>query len=286
MAWGTNDKPTISFADSRVLIALLVVVSLVLCALYSREEDGGFLHRVQNGFGTLYTPVTSVGVSVNEAMNERAEETENARATDATLIELEQRIAELEAQVALDEEYVLECQRLQSMLGLVNMYDIKGTAARIIARDSEPYSQVITAAAGTNDGVAVGDTVIGYSGVIGQVIRVTSGTCDIRLMTDKDSGIAVMIQYNRKEGIVKGSLEGLLYLEDVDSTVLVQVGDVLVTSGLGGSYIRGLIVGQVIKVTESVGDSSRLIVVSPVDDLSSVTEVFIAKSMGSWGAAA
>ena len=94
-----------------------------------------------------------------------------------------------------------------------------------------------------------------------------------------------MIQYNRKEGIVVGSIEGLLYLEDVDSTVLVQPGDVLVTSGLGGSYIRGLIVGQVIKVTESVGDSSRLIVVMPQDDLSSVTEVFIAKSMTSWGAA-
>ena len=74
--------------------------------------------------------------------------------------------------------------------------------------------------------------------------------------------------------------------EDVDSSVVVQVGDVLVTSGLGGSYIRGLIVGQVVKVTESVGDSSRLIVVAPQDDGATATEVFVARSMGSWGAAA
>lgn len=286
MAWDTNDKAELSFSDVRVLLALLVVISLVLSALYSREGESGIIHRVQDVFGTVYTPVTSAGVDVGEAITQAQQAAEDARTSSATLSELEARIAELEAQIALDEEYVLECQRLQAMLSLVNMYDIQGTAARVIGRDSEPYSQIITAGAGTADGVAIGDTVIGSYGVVGQVIRVTAHTCDIRLITDKDSGIAVMIQFNRREGIVKGSLEGLLYLEEVDSTVLVQVGDVLVTSGLGGSYIRGLIVGQVIRVTESVGDSSRLIVVSPVDDPVTTTEVFIAKSMGSWGAAA
>ena len=286
MPYGGNDKPTISFADTRVVLALLLVVALVLSALYSREDDGGFLHRVQRGFSAIYTPVTRAGVAVDESVVEGEHAAQDARATTMTLTELEARIAELEAQVALDEEYVLECQRLQAMLGLVNMYDIQGTAARVIARDSEPYSQIITAGAGSNAGVAIGDTVIGSAGVIGQVIRVSPNSCDIRLITDQDSGVAVMIQFNRKEGLLKGSLEGLLYLEDVDSTVLVQVGDVLVTSGLGGSYIRGLLVGQVIKVTESVGDSSRLIIVSPVDELTGITEVFIAKSMGSWGAAA
>ena len=285
MPWGTNDSRRITFADTRVVLALLLVVSLLLCALYSRESETGFLHRIQGGFGTLYTPITSGGVAIDESVAESQTAASDARATDLTLSELEARIAELEAQIALDEEYVLECQRLQAMLSMVNMYDIQGTAARVIARDSEPYSKVITAAAGTNAGVAIGDTVIGSYGVVGQVISVSANSCDIRLVSDQDSGIAVMIQYNRREGIVKGSLEGLMYLEDVDSTVLVQVGDVLVTSGLGGSYVRGLIVGQVIKVTESVGDASRLIVVTPQDDLDSITEVFIVKSMGSWGAA-
>lgn len=269
-----------------MLLALMLVVALVLSVLYSRETDTGFLHRMQRSFSSIYTPVTSAGVGVGEAVNDARQEGENSRASDETLAELEARVAELEAQVALDEEYVQECQRLQNMLNLVNMYGIDGVAARVVGRDSEPYSQVITAAAGSAHGIALGDTVIGQAGVVGQVIAVRNDTCDIRLLTDQNSGVAVMIQYNRKEGLVKGSLEGLLYLEDVDSTVLVQVGDVLVTSGLGGSYVRGLIVGQVVKVTESVGDSSRLIIVSPVDDPATTTEVFIVRSMTSWGAAA
>lgn len=285
MAWETNDKPKASFEGTKVVLALMVVISLVLAVLYSREANTGLLHRMQSAFGSLYTPVTSVGVDVGEAIDDAQQAREDERATSATLSELEALVAELQAQAAIDEEYVRECQRLQEMLGLVNMYDIQGTAARVIGRDSEVYSKIITASAGSNAGVAIGDTVIGRAGVVGQVIAVKPNSCDIRLITDQDSGVAVLIQYNRKEGLVKGSLEGLLYLEDVDSTVLVQVGDVLVTSGLGGSYIRGLIVGQVIKVTESVGDASRLIIVSPVDDPATTTEVFIAKSMSSWGAA-
>ena len=290
MPWPFDEQPALG-GQSRIngktaLFVALLLVSLVLMILYSREAADGLLHRMQRGFTAANTPVSTVGVLVEDGVDDAVQAAEDARATDMTLSELEARIAELEAQLALDEEYVLECKRLQSMLELVNLYDIQGVAGRVIARSTEPYSQQITVNVGTNDGVAVGNTVIGGYGVIGQVIDVSPSTCTVRLITDQNSGIAVLIQFNRREGIVKGSLEGLLYLEDVDSSVVVQVGDVLVTSGLGGSYTRGLIVGQVIKVTESVGDASRLIVVAPQDDGASATEVFIVWSMGSWGAAA
>ncbi len=270
---------------NRLVLIILLIVSLILCIQYSREEETGVLHRVQESVGSLYTPITSGGVSISESIDESVQESENSRATDEELSELEDEIAELQAQLALYEEYVAEAQRLQDLLDLVNMYDIQGTAARVIGRDSDSYSDVITASAGTNSGVEVGDTVIGSSSIIGQVISVSDETCEIRLITDQSSGVSVLLQSNREEGIVVGSLEGLLYLEDVDSSVSVQVGEVIISSGLGGSYIRGLLIGQVVQVTESVGDSSRQIVVSPNEDPSSVTEVFIVESMTSWGMA-
>lgn len=284
MAMNSGDSPKLNGVG--IVFAALLVASLALCVLFSREADNGFLHRVQDAFNVLNRPAASVGVTVGDAVGEIATANDDKRATDETLSELEAKVAELQAQLSLSEEYVLECQRLQQMLGLVNMYDIQGVTGRVVARSSEPYTKEITVNVGSANGVAVGNTVIGGSGVIGQVIDVKPGSCTVRLITDQQSGVAVMIQYNRKEGLVQGSLEGLLYLEGVDSSVIVQVGDVLVTSGLGGSYIRGLVVGQVIKVTESVGDSSRLIIVQPIDDVAGATEVFIASSMGSFGAAA
>ena len=104
---------------------------------------------------------------------------------------------------------------------------------------------------------------MGSSGLLGQVIEVSPLTCKVRLVDDPQSGVAVYIQGNRAEGVVKGSVDGLLYLEYVDSSVEVNVGDVLAASGIGGSYLRGMQLGTVSAVRSSAGTSDRTIIVAP-----------------------
>ena len=89
-----------------------------------------------------------------------------------------------------------------------------------------------------------------------------------------------MVQSSRAEGILRGSLVGLLYLEDLDADAEVNVGDVIVTSGLGGSYARGLIIGTVVKVDAQQGDTSRRIVVSPNDSINTLEDVLVVSSVG------
>ena len=95
----------------------------------------------------------------------------------------------------------------------------------------------------------------------------------------------MLVQSSRAEGIVRGSLEGLLYLEDLQSTAEVKAGDVIVTSGLGGSFFRGIIVGEVVSVEQQAGDTSPVIVVSPNADASSFEEVLVVTAVGNAGAA-
>ena len=92
-----------------------------------------------------------------------------------------------------------------------------------------------------------------------------------------------MVQSSRAEGIVRGSLEGLLYLEDLDADAVVNPGDVVVTSGLGGSYTRGLIIGRVVKVDASQGDATRRVVVSPNDTTGTLEEVLVVFGVGADG---
>ena len=75
--------------------------------------------------------------------------------------------------------------------------------------------------------------------------------------------------------MVRGSLDGLLYLENIDADVVVNVDDLVVTSGLGGSYTRGLLIGRVVKVEGSVGDATRRIVVSPNGTADVLEEVLV-----------
>lgn len=83
-------------------------------------------------------------------------------------------------------------------------------------------------------------------------------TAEVRLLTDPDSGAAARVESSRAEGVVRGSLEGLLYLENLDADAVVNPGDVnLVTSGLGGSYAPGLIISTVVKVDTRQGESTE-----------------------------
>ena len=75
-------------------------------------------------------------------------------------------------------------------------------------------------------------------------------------------------------------------MEDVSADANVQVGDVVVTSGLGGSYTRGLIVGSVVRIDQRQGESTRRIVVSPNEEAGPLQEVIVVSTIGSQAAAA
>lgn len=262
----------------RVLLVALLVVSLVMVTLYSREGEEGPLHAFQQAVGSLSAPFKLAGASAASGAGSLGESIENATADESTLSALRERNAELTEQLAQDEELRQENERLRNLLQLADTYGLKGTAARVIGRSTSAYDQTITIDAGEEDGVDTGLTVMGESGVVGQVIATTATTATVRLLTDSNSGAAALVQSSRAEGIVRGSLDGLLYLENIDADVAVNVDDLVVTSGLGGSYTRGLLIGRVVKVEGSVGDATRRIVVSPNSTVDVLEEVLVVKS--------
>lgn len=262
-------------------LAVLLALSVVCVVVYAREGAGGPLHTVQGAFQTIASPLSTAGSALEAGVDAAGEGISDATADDSTLSGLRDQNAELRELVAQAEEYRQEAQRLESLLGLVDEYDIDGIAARVIGRSSGAWDQSVTIGAGEDSGVDAGMTVMGTSGVIGQVISTTSSSATVRLLTDPQSGVAVVVQSNRAEGIVRGSLEGLLYLEDVDSEADVAVGDVVVTSGLGGSYVSGLIVGTVVSVEADQGTGSRTIIVSPNEEADPLGEVVVVRSLGS-----
>ena len=99
----------------------------------------------------------------------------------------------------------------------------------------------------------------------------------VRLLTDPQSGVSCMIQSSRTEIIAKGSLEGLITAENINNSVDVQAGDVVITSGLGGSFTKGIIVGTVVRVTESTTDGTKTITIKQNDN-TSFEECLIVKS--------
>lgn len=263
----------------KALLAVLLVVSLVLVIVYSREGEDGALHSLQDSVSVVSSPLSSVGTTVGSLAASAGTSVEDLTASDATLSQTRQNNATLSQMVVELESYREEAQRLESLLGLSDAYGFKSVGARVIAYSSDSYNKIITLDVGSNSDVKAGLPVMGSTGVIGQVISVTPVSCQVRLITDAQSGVSVMLQSSRAEGILTGSVDGTLTLDGIDETVDVKEGDAVITSGIGGGYYRGLVVGTVSKVQQSQGDATRTIVVTPNADFGNIAEALVVISM-------
>jgi rod shape-determining protein MreC len=268
---GSNRVNTLS----RVGLVLCIVVSIVLIGAYVHEGQGGMLHLVQSSARALVAPLSSVGAAAGTGVDEVGAAVSDAAADAETLSTLQEQNRELTNLLAQAEEYRQEAERLQALLDLKNNYDADSVTGRVIGRSTDAWNQTITLDVGSSNGVEAGLTVMGSTGVIGQVVDVTEGTCTVRLLTDAQSGAAAMVQSSRAEGIVRGSLSGLLYLENIEADVKLSVGDVVITSGLGGSYVKGLLIGTIVRVEGNSVDGTRTVVVSPNDSTSLLEEAIV-----------
>ena len=257
-----------------MLVALLIV-SLVLVTVYAREGATGPIHSIQNMFTGGSAVVGSAGARVGSATESAGNSVTDLTANESSLVALREQNQKLRQMLSDAEEYRQEAERLQGLLDMKQVSGVTGPVAHIIGRSANAWDQSITIDLGSNDGVEAGMTIMGASGVIGQVSQTAEKTSTVRLLTDPNSGAAVMIQSSRANGIVRGSINGLLYLEDLDEGVVPEVGDVIITSGLGGSYERGLIVGAVVNVNMATSTTAGTVIVSPNDSAAMLEEVIV-----------
>lgn len=265
----------------RVPLVITLVLALACVGVYAAEGGNGPLHKVQAAVEGLVAPLQQIGMPLGTAVEDAGEAAENGSASEETLAALRAQNEELTQRLVQAEEYRLAAQRLEALLGMRDAYDISGVTGRVIGRSTDAWNQDITLDVGSNQNVESGLTVMGATGVIGQVISVSPNSCRVRLLTDPQSGAAAMVQSSRAEGIVRGSLDGLLYLENIGADVNIQVGDVVLTSGLGGSYTPGLVIGTVARVEGSAGNNSRRIVVAPNGPVSLAEEATVVFSAAS-----
>lgn len=262
----------------RALVAGLAALCVACMAVYTHEGDGGPLHSLQGALSAALVPAETAGAHLDAAAEDAAQANADAGASEETLTQLKERNAELTALLAQAEELRLENERLQGLANIITAYGIEGPTGRVVGRSTDAWNQTVTLDVGSSSGVEEGLTVVGSTGVVGQVISVAPGSCVVRLLTDPQSGAAALVQSSRAEGVVRGSLAGLLYLENTDATVELSEGDVVLTSGLGGSYTRGLLIGTIVRIEGGTGGAGRQVVVAPNDTASPLEELTVVLS--------
>lgn len=255
------------------------LVSLLLLTFYVREGETGVIHSIRSGVNTVATPVRMVGAVVATPFNAIGNVFTNLSAPQETLSELQKKNEELTSELAQLTEAQKTAERLESLLGLQSTYNLQSTAARIIGSTGDAWSQTVTIDKGSANGFEIGMPVCNSGGVIGQIIEVSAATSTVRLINDENSGVSAMVQSTRAQGMLQGQPDGTLMLSYVPADADVKVGDVIITSGLGGRFPKGLPLGTVSSVSRAANATYYTIVVRAISTAESNEEVLVITSL-------
>jgi len=171
-----------------------------------------------------------------------------------------------------------ENDRLRGLLDSTARINDRVIIAEIVAVDMSPYKQSILINKGSLDNVLVGEALIDADGIIGQVTRDRGVSAEALLITDADHALPVELLRNRLRTIAVGSGEiDRLRLPFLPRNADIAEGDVLVTSGLGGTFPAGYPVGVISSVRSSPGQAFLEIDAEPVAMLNRVREVLVVK---------
>lgn len=180
----------------------------------------------------------------------------------------------LRAILTQSDEIRLENDRLRRLLDFKEAQESEALPARVIAEDASSWFRTVMIDKGREDGVVEGLPVVVAEGVVGRVIRSSPRFSRVLLVTDASSAVASLLQDNRARGVCRGQGEVLVF-DFVLRQEEVSVGDRVVTSGMGGVFPKGLIVGQVKNVNRQEFGLFQAIEVTPAVDFSHLEEVLV-----------
>lgn len=251
-------------------ILLFLFISLFFLSRYAQyKEEANFLEKsfrflaypVQKNLQRIVTWIQEIGESYFFLMGVQ-EENKNLR----------RQINELRQEITRLQEIILKEERLRKLYALQPK---SGIVVQIIGRDPSSWFKSLLVDKGKSAGVEKDMVAIGVGGVVGRVINVSTQTAKILLITDPNSAVDVLIQRSRAQGILEGNVEDYCILKYVPKGEDIQVGDKVLTSGIGGIFPKGLMIGTVRRVDKKRAGIFQYVEVSPAVDFAKLEELLI-----------
>ena len=226
-------------------LRLFLAVIISIAAIVADSRFGVFSH-VRVYLSSLVSPLQYMANAPGIMLDTMSTQVQTRAGLIEQTKQQEQQLFTLRSRLLKMDHLEHENQRLRELLGSPVHKESRKMVAELLSVDSDPFSHQVLINKGALDGVYNGQPVINDQGVVGQVLHVGSTTSRVLLITDSSHGIPVRVLRNDLRAIASGSGElDKLELRNLPRNTDVQVGDLLVTSGLGGRFPEGYPVATV-----------------------------------------
>ncbi|MBQ7143883.1 MAG: rod shape-determining protein MreC [Oscillospiraceae bacterium] len=271
-------KHYLSKYGPRLAVVVLIVALIVGLATAALEGRAGFL---RNSGETLTSPLQKATTAVLDWLESLygyiyqydriVEENNSLKAENARLREQSRSFSELEAENA----------RYRELLGFREKHtDFDLASAKIVSWDASNYTSAFTISKGSDEGLELGDCVITeYGALVGQIIELGTDWSTVRTVIDVDMDVGALVGVYSYAGMVTGEFtlmkRGQTRLAYLSSGAQIFEGDEVLTSGKGGSFPAGLLIGVISAVMTEAGGQATYGIIEPAVDVGQLSQVFI-----------
>ena len=263
-------KKLFNSGNLRTLLIVLLVVGFFLLSI------GGYLTP-------LYNFTLSPLISSQSWLSLRYLAFKDYFTAPRDLAQLRERNSELEVQVSQLQSQIIELQeRLGESQILYALLDFARTnpqheyvAGTVIGREISPFIQYIIIDKGSNQGIKHGMPVVTQQGLVGRIDSVIANAARVQLISDANSAVNVQLQSGAIEAQLHGTLTGDIVLDMIPQDAVIETGEVLLTSGLGGNYPPNIFIGQVLSIRKLDNALFQSASVQAIVDFSSLNAVLV-----------
>lgn len=260
------------------LLAAAAIIAVTLCIVSAIGSGTGLLH---NALGVIASPFRAAGTAVADWVSDISHRFDSVEELQQENEQLRREIAELEESLRAAQSAAEENESLRELLGLRQQRsELTFEAARVTQRDTSNWASTLVLNRGTRHGVAIGDCAVDSSGNLAGVIT-EAGLNWSRLSTVVDTEVQLGASVFRtgETAVAAGDLslmtECKLRLQYLSDSAALTKGDLIVTSGLGGYYPSGLVIGTVESVQTDEGGLARYAVLVPKCNIDTLHELYI-----------
>ncbi|MEE9121465.1 MAG: rod shape-determining protein MreC [Syntrophobacteria bacterium] len=253
------------------ILIFLLALSLISANIHSRENMSFFESLVVG----ITAPVQKVVGGISGRIDNVWRGYFYLVGTQKENEDLKRELQELKLQLHRYREADLANQRLRALLNFKKSIATSLLPAELVAFDPSGWFQTILIDKGSSDGVAQDMAVVSADGLMGRVIGVSSHYAKVLLILDANSAVDALIQRSRVRGVLVGLGRDLCLLKYVQRNEDVQVGDQVISSGMGGVFPKGLLLGTVQEVVRGNSGLFQRVEVEPAANFNRLEEVMV-----------
>ena len=269
-----------NFLRSTSFKILLTVVVVLLAGVIAAAAMASGTSPLTSAVGTVFSPLSDAAAYISEKFDNFKGGFISSRSYMDRVEELEEQVADYQSKLVDYEKLQKQVEAYEKFLGVKEKNpDFQFVAGTVIGRDAADVFGSFVLNCGSADGVAVGDPVISGEYLIGIVNETSPTSCTVLSVCDpKFSAAAYEIRTGEAgytQTTTKLGVQGVLKLSGLERDTAVAEGGIVCTSGVGGVFPRGLIIGTVTTVQKEEGDISYYAEVKPEIEISEVQDAFV-----------